>query len=58
MTQSTCGNDLQGPKTSATLKQIELLPVVIENYSAPRPATSNEAKKILEKIGEKNTILY
>ncbi len=51
-------NDLQGPKVPATLKQIELLPVIIENFSTPRPATDIEAKKILEKIGEKENILY
>ncbi len=50
-------DDLQGPKLSAHIKQIELIPVIIENYSTPRPATPEEAKKILEKIGETETIL-
>jgi poly-gamma-glutamate synthesis protein (capsule biosynthesis protein) len=51
-------NDLQGQKIPATLDQIELLPVIIENYSTPRPATEEETKKILQKIGEKENILY
>lgn len=48
---------LQGPKVPATLKQIELLPVIIENYSTPRLATPEETKKILTKIGETDSIL-
>jgi poly-gamma-glutamate synthesis protein (capsule biosynthesis protein) len=50
-------NDLQGQKIPATLDQIELLPVIIENYSTPRPATEEETKKILQKIGETESIL-
>lgn len=50
-------NNLQGPKVPATLESIELIPVIIENYSTPRPATPEESKKILEKIEEKNTLL-
>jgi poly-gamma-glutamate synthesis protein (capsule biosynthesis protein) len=50
------GSDLQGQRTPASLEQIELIPVIIEN-SQPRPANPEEAKKILEKIGEKETIL-
>lgn len=48
---------LQGPKTMAELDSIELLPVIIENFSTPRPATAEETKTILNKIGETNTIL-
>ena len=48
---------LQGPKTMAELDYIELLPVIIENFSTPRPATAEETKTILNKIGETNTIL-
>jgi len=50
-------NSLQGPKVPATLDSIELIPVVIENYSTPRPATPEESKKILEKIGETRRLL-
>jgi hypothetical protein len=57
-TKITCADDLQGQKIPATLTQIELLPVIIENYSTPRPATEEETKKILQKIGEVKTILY
>ncbi len=57
MAGMTCGNNLQGPKTPATLDQIELIPIIIENYSTPRPATEQETKNILNKIGEKNNIL-
>jgi poly-gamma-glutamate capsule biosynthesis protein CapA/YwtB (metallophosphatase superfamily) len=50
-------SNLQGPKVPATLESIELIPVVIENYSTPRPATAEEAKRILERIGQTDTIL-
>ena len=39
------------------LDQIELLPVVIENYSTPRLATEKEANVILKHIGIKDRIL-
>jgi poly-gamma-glutamate synthesis protein (capsule biosynthesis protein) len=44
-------NELQGTKTPASLDSLELLPVIIENFSTPRLANEIEAKKILEKIG-------
>jgi hypothetical protein len=44
-------NELQGTKTPASLDSIELLPVIIEDFSTPRLANEIEAKKILEKIG-------
>ena len=34
-----------------TVEQIELIPIVIENYSTPRPAEALEAEAILKKIG-------
>lgn len=47
--------------TSATagtrVEQIELIPVVIENYSTPRPATEAEAAQILKKIGATEKII-
>lgn len=55
--QRGCADDLQGGKQPAHLDSIELLPVIIENYSTPRPATAFEAKKILDKIGEKESML-
>ncbi len=50
-------DDLQGQRLSAKLKQIELIPVVIENYCCPRLATDIEAQTILKKIGIHNSIL-
>jgi poly-gamma-glutamate capsule biosynthesis protein CapA/YwtB (metallophosphatase superfamily) len=51
-----CADDLQGQKAYANLDQIELIPVIIEN-SQPRSATQEEAKKILQKIGEFENVL-
>jgi poly-gamma-glutamate capsule biosynthesis protein CapA/YwtB (metallophosphatase superfamily) len=48
---------LQGPKVSAKLDSIELIPVVIENYSTPRPATFEESQKILQRIGQIGTLI-
>jgi poly-gamma-glutamate synthesis protein (capsule biosynthesis protein) len=39
------------------VEQIELIPVVIENYSTPRPANDAEAKQILQKIGAPEKII-
>ncbi len=50
-------NELQGPRVPAVLKSVELIPVIIDNYSTPRPANEEETKKILDKIGETKTIL-
>ncbi len=50
-------DDLQGGKQPATLVSVELLPVILENYSTPRPATEEETKKILQKIGETENLL-
>ena len=50
-------DDLQGGKQPAKLVSVELLPIIVENYSTPRPATPEETKKILQKIGEKESIL-
>ncbi len=57
ISKSKAQNELQGPKVPASLDSIELVPIIIENYSTPRPATPEETKKILDKIGETNTIL-
>lgn len=53
------GHDLslQGPRSPAQLESIELLPIIIDNYSTPRLAGEAESKKILEKINIVNTIL-
>ena len=51
------GDDLQGSRITAKLDSIELIPVIIEN-SQPRPATADESKKILQKIGQTESILY
>lgn len=57
MTQTAaCIDDLQGNRIAAKLTSIELIPVIINN-SQPRPAKTDEAKKILQKIGENQNIL-
>lgn len=50
-------DDLQGSRLPARLDSVRLIPVVIENSSSPRPATEEEAAKILKKIGETETII-
>lgn len=45
-------SELQGNQTPVNLKQIELIPVIIEDYSTPRLANETEIKRILEKIGQ------
>lgn len=50
-------NTLQGPKTPAKLESIELLPLIIDNYSTPRPANEIESKRILDTINIKDKIL-
>jgi poly-gamma-glutamate synthesis protein (capsule biosynthesis protein) len=48
----------QQPSAAKTrVEQIELIPVVIENYSTPRPATEAEARQILNKIGATEKII-
>ncbi|MCL5009122.1 MAG: CapA family protein [Patescibacteria group bacterium] len=42
---------LQGPKSAAGLQSVELLPIIIDNYSAPRLANETESAQILKKIG-------
>ncbi len=51
ITLSQTGNNLQGQKSQAQLESIQLIPVILENYSTPRPATPAEAKSVLNKIG-------
>jgi len=53
---SLSADDLQGSRIPAKLESVELIPVIIQN-SQPRPATADEAKKILDKIGQTETIL-
>jgi poly-gamma-glutamate capsule biosynthesis protein CapA/YwtB (metallophosphatase superfamily) len=50
-------DDLQGPRQPAILDSIQLIPIILENYSTPRPATAEETTKILNKIGQTETIL-
>jgi len=50
-------DDLQGNRVPAQLDSIELIPVIIENYSTPRPATEEESRRILEKIKVQNDSL-
>lgn len=52
-----CASDVQGGTTAATLKQIELIPVIIENYSTPRLANETEKQSILKKIGATTDII-
>ena len=39
-----CADSLQGSRIQAQLDSIELTPVIIENFSTPRPATAAETK--------------
>lgn len=39
-------------QATATIEQVELIPVIIENYSTPRPANKIETQAILGKINE------
>lgn len=51
-------NLLQGSAAAASLKQIELLPIIIENFSTPRLANEQESDNIFEKIKITERILY
>lgn len=42
------------PQPSTRIKEIELIPVVIENYSTPRLAEPDEARTILSAIGRQD----
>jgi len=44
-------------ETEAAIDQVELIPVIIENYSTPRPASDIESRAILNKIGERSTTI-
>lgn len=48
--QAACGSAIQGGNVSATLKQVQLVPIIIENYGQPRLATDLEKDRILNKI--------
>lgn len=61
--QSTNNNaatidDLQGTKLGISLKQIELIPIIIDNFSTPRMANEKESADILNKINTKQIVLY
>jgi poly-gamma-glutamate capsule biosynthesis protein CapA/YwtB (metallophosphatase superfamily) len=53
----TLYNRKSSAASAARVEQIELIPVVIENYSTPRPATETEAQQILRKIGAGGKII-
>lgn len=53
----SCGDDIQGTRIGAQLKQIELMPVVIENFSTPRLANETEKQNILKKINITDPII-
>ncbi len=52
-----CTTELQGTPKPATLKQVELIPVIIENYGQPRKATEQEKQNILNKIGATTNVI-
>jgi poly-gamma-glutamate capsule biosynthesis protein CapA/YwtB (metallophosphatase superfamily) len=52
-----CSDDIQGTKIGAELKQIELIPVIIENYSTPRLANEAEIESIFKKIGATTSVI-
>ncbi len=56
--QRGCTDSLQGNRQPTKLESVELIPIIIDNYSTPRPATETETKKILEKIDINETVLH
>ncbi len=54
---NNCGMDSQGNLLNTQLKQIELLPVIIEDYSTPRIANEQEKESILKKIDVTSAII-
>jgi poly-gamma-glutamate synthesis protein (capsule biosynthesis protein) len=52
-----CSDSLQGTRLGATLKQIELVPIIIDDYCCARPANESETQNILKKIGVTNRIV-
>ncbi len=54
---AACGSDVQGNPVPATIKQIELIPIIIEGYSTPRLATEAEKQNILKKIGATTNVI-
>lgn len=56
--QSPPISELQGSKAKAEIKQIELIPVIIEDYCCTRPATEQESKTILQKINLSENLLF
>ncbi len=52
-----CGNNLQGTPNKSSLKQIELLPIIIEKYGQPRMATETEKQSIFKKIGATTNVI-
>lgn len=51
-------NDLQGTKLPVTIKQIELIPIVITKDLQTKIADSLESKKILDSINQNTNFLY
>lgn len=52
-----CTTELQGTPKPATLKQVELIPVIIENFGQPRLANDQEKQNILNKIDATTTVI-
>lgn len=52
-----CASDVQGSSSPAKLKQIELIPIILENYSTPRLANGTEKQNILNKIGATTSVI-
>lgn len=44
--------------TGKTITQVEALPATIETFARPRPATEEEAAKILARVGLKQSLLW
>ncbi len=51
-------SELQGNPVNAQLKEVELIPIIIENNSTPRPANEKERIEILKKIKMDTNKLY
>jgi poly-gamma-glutamate capsule biosynthesis protein CapA/YwtB (metallophosphatase superfamily) len=51
------GDELQGARVGAKIKQIELIPLIIDNFSTPRLANETESAAILKKINQTQSII-
>ncbi|MEK7139618.1 MAG: CapA family protein, partial [Patescibacteria group bacterium] len=56
--ETKAGLILEAQWQAKQLRQLKLIPVVIENYSTPRLATTDEAQEILQRIGVTDQVIF